>query len=87
MRAENGIAIDELVAQTVAGRRTDPVHHGLTQPAALEAEATHRAIVKDQKELGLGNFAKIPNGIGGVEFLGRAGHGRYVPRGLSSYLR
>jgi len=23
--------------------------------------------MKDQKELGLGNFAKIPNGIGGVE--------------------
>jgi dihydropyrimidinase len=166
MHAENGIAIDELVAQSLARGDTDPIHHGLTRPAALEAEATHRAIVlaevaggtplyivhmsasealaevsaarskganvfaetcpqylyltledqlgapgfegakwvcstplrskheshardlwkglrtddlavvstdhcpfcmKDQKELGVGNFAKIPNGIGGVE--------------------
>jgi dihydropyrimidinase len=44
MHAENGIAIDVLVEQALARGETDPVHHGLTRPAALEGEATHRAI-------------------------------------------
>ncbi len=44
MHAENGIAIDQLVAQALAGGRTDPVHHGLTRPPELEGEATSRAI-------------------------------------------
>ena len=44
MHAENGIAIDELVAQAVAAGRTDPVQHGLTRPPELEGEATSRAI-------------------------------------------
>jgi dihydropyrimidinase len=44
MHAENGIAIDQLVAQAVAAGRTDPVHHGLTRPPELEGEATSRAI-------------------------------------------
>jgi dihydropyrimidinase len=45
MHAENGIAIDVLVQQALARGETDPVYHGLTRPPALEAEATHRAIV------------------------------------------
>ena len=45
MHAENGIAIDELVSQALARGQTDPIYHGLTRPALLEAEATHRAIV------------------------------------------
>ncbi|HEX5114357.1 MAG TPA: dihydropyrimidinase [Pseudonocardiaceae bacterium] len=44
MHAENGIAIDHLVAQAVAAGRTQPVQHGLTRPPELEAEATSRAI-------------------------------------------
>jgi dihydropyrimidinase len=44
MHAENGIAIDQLVAQAVAQGRTEPVHHGLTRPPELEGEATSRAI-------------------------------------------
>jgi dihydropyrimidinase len=44
MHAENGIAIDQLVAQAVAAGRTDPIEHGLTRPPELEGEATHRAI-------------------------------------------
>ncbi|HWE91539.1 MAG TPA: dihydropyrimidinase [Pseudonocardiaceae bacterium] len=44
MHAENGIAIDELVAEALAAGRTDPVQHGLTRPPELEAEATSRAI-------------------------------------------
>ncbi|MFL6124480.1 dihydropyrimidinase [Actinophytocola sp.] len=44
MHAENGIAIDELVAQALSEGRTDPVQHGLTRPAELEGEATSRAI-------------------------------------------
>jgi dihydropyrimidinase len=44
MHAENGIAIDQLVAQAVAQGNTDPVYHGLTRPPELEGEATSRAI-------------------------------------------
>jgi dihydropyrimidinase len=44
MHAENGIAIDQLVAQAVAAGQTDPIQHGLTRPPELEAEATSRAI-------------------------------------------
>ena len=44
MHAENGIAIDVLVAQALARGETDPMYHSLTRPAALEGEATHRAI-------------------------------------------
>jgi dihydropyrimidinase len=44
MHAENGIAIDQLVAQAIAAGKTDPVQHGLTRPPELEAEATSRAI-------------------------------------------
>jgi dihydropyrimidinase len=44
MHAENGIAIDQLVAQALAAGRTEPVHHGLTRPPELEGEATSRAI-------------------------------------------
>jgi dihydropyrimidinase len=44
MHAENGIAIDQLVAQAIAAGHTDPVYHGLTRPPELEGEATSRAI-------------------------------------------
>jgi dihydropyrimidinase len=44
MHAENGIAIDVLVEQALERGETDPIHHGLTRPAALEGEATNRAI-------------------------------------------
>ncbi|HEY0636434.1 MAG TPA: dihydropyrimidinase [Pseudonocardiaceae bacterium] len=44
MHAENGIAIDQLVATALGRGETDPVHHGLTRPAELEGEATGRAI-------------------------------------------
>ncbi len=44
MHAENGIAIDQLVAQALAAGKTEPVQHGLTRPAVLEGEATSRAI-------------------------------------------
>ncbi|PRX47116.1 dihydropyrimidinase [Prauserella shujinwangii] len=44
MHAENGIAIDQLVAQSLAEGRGEPVQHGLTRPPELEGEATSRAI-------------------------------------------
>ncbi len=44
MHAENGIAIDQLVARALAEGRTEPVQHGLTRPAELEGEAANRAI-------------------------------------------
>jgi dihydropyrimidinase len=45
MHAENGIAIDVLVAQSLSMGRTAPVDHGLSRPSVLEGEATNRAIV------------------------------------------
>jgi len=45
MHAENGIAIDVLVAQALARGRGEPAQHGKTRPSVLEGEATHRAIV------------------------------------------
>jgi dihydropyrimidinase len=44
MHAENGIAIDQLVAQALASGKTEPLQHGLTRPPELEGEATGRAI-------------------------------------------
>jgi len=44
MHAENGIAIDLIVAETIARGETDPRFHALSRPSALEGEATHRAI-------------------------------------------
>ena len=45
MHAENGIAIDVLVAQALARGETAPINHGLTRPWETEQEATHRAIM------------------------------------------
>ncbi|WP_258349147.1 dihydropyrimidinase [Saccharopolyspora gregorii] len=44
VHAENGIAIDVLVQQSLAAGRTDPREHGRVRHPLLEAEATHRAI-------------------------------------------
>jgi dihydropyrimidinase len=43
MHAENGIAIDQLIAQSLAKGQGEPLRHGLTRPMELEGEATHRA--------------------------------------------
>ncbi|WP_407726422.1 dihydropyrimidinase [Rhodococcoides fascians] len=45
MHAENGIAIDVLVAQSIARGDTAPYFHGTSRPWKLEEEATHRAIM------------------------------------------
>jgi dihydropyrimidinase len=44
VHAENGWAIDVLVERALAAGRTDPIHHALTRPEELEAEATSRAV-------------------------------------------
>ncbi len=44
VHAENGDAIDILVHQAEAAGNLEPKYHALTRPAALEAEATYRAI-------------------------------------------
>ncbi len=48
MHAENGIAIDVLIAQALARGETDPRYHSLTRPWETEEEATHRAIMLAQ---------------------------------------
>ncbi|MBF6331348.1 dihydropyrimidinase [Nocardia transvalensis] len=48
MHAENGIAIDVLVAQALQRGDTAPYFHGTTRPWQLEEEATHRAIMLAQ---------------------------------------
>ena len=45
MHAENGTAIDVLVAQALARGETAPRYHALTRPWETEEEATHRAIM------------------------------------------
>ncbi|SOD74788.1 dihydropyrimidinase [Jatrophihabitans sp. GAS493] len=45
MHAENGIAIDVLVAQALARGDTAPYFHGTSRAWQLEEEATHRAIM------------------------------------------
>jgi dihydropyrimidinase len=44
VHAENGGAIEVLIEQALAEGRTDPKHHALTRPPAMEGEATNRAI-------------------------------------------
>ena len=44
IHAENGIAIDAIVADALARGQTDPIYHGLTRPAEMEGEAASRAI-------------------------------------------
>jgi dihydropyrimidinase len=53
MHAENGPAIDVLVAQALARGETDPKYHSLTRPVEMEEEATNRAIL-------LARVAKAP---------------------------
>jgi dihydropyrimidinase len=53
MHAENGGAIDVLVQRYLAEGKTAPVNHGLTRPASMEGEATHRAIA-------LAELAEVP---------------------------
>jgi dihydropyrimidinase len=45
VHAENGWVIDVLIRQHLAAGKRAPKYHALSRPAALEAEATHRAIV------------------------------------------
>jgi dihydropyrimidinase len=45
IHAENGTAIEHLVRRALASGHTAPIHHALTRPPIVEAEATHRAIV------------------------------------------
>ena len=44
VHAENGDAIDILVAEALKAGNTSPKYHALTRPPELEAEATNRAI-------------------------------------------
>jgi len=44
VHAENGDAIEVLIAEAIANKQTEPIYHALTRPPALEAEATNRAI-------------------------------------------
>ena len=44
IHAENGAAIDVVIAQTLAEGKTAPHFHALTRSTQAEAEATHRAI-------------------------------------------
>ncbi len=44
VHAENGIAIDYIVRETVARGHTGPLYHPISRPALLEGEATQRVI-------------------------------------------
>lgn len=53
IHAENGSAIEHLVRRALARGQTAPLYHALTRPPAVEAEATHRAIM-------LASLAHVP---------------------------
>ena len=44
VHCENGFAIQHLVNTALANGQTDPIHHALTRPETMEAEATGRAV-------------------------------------------
>jgi len=44
VHAENGDAIEVLIADAIAAGNTDPIHHALTRPPEVEGEATNRAV-------------------------------------------
>jgi len=44
VHCENGFAIQHLVQKALAAGETDPIHHALTRPEEMEAEATGRAV-------------------------------------------
>jgi dihydropyrimidinase len=44
MHAENGLAIDIVAADLVAGGKTDPLYHGIARYPIFEGEATNRVI-------------------------------------------
>jgi dihydropyrimidinase len=44
VHAENGDAIETLIARHLTEGKTDPIFHALSRPSALEGEATNRAI-------------------------------------------
>ena len=53
LHCENGPAIEVLIQQALAARRTDPINHALTRPSTVEGEATFRAIA-------LAEIAQVP---------------------------
>lgn len=44
LHAENGIIIEQLIREALAQGHKAPKYHGLTRPAIMEGEATHRGI-------------------------------------------
>jgi dihydropyrimidinase len=44
LHAENGIVIEQLIKEALAAGNRAPKYHGLTRPALMEGEATHRGI-------------------------------------------
>jgi len=44
VHCENGFAISHLVGKALAAGQTEPIHHALTRPETMEAEATGRAV-------------------------------------------
>lgn len=44
LHAENGLVIDQLIEEALKEGHTAPKYHGLTRPALMEGEATHRGI-------------------------------------------
>jgi dihydropyrimidinase len=44
VHAENGDAIEVLIADAIAAGRTGPLYHALTRPPEVEGEATNRAV-------------------------------------------
>lgn len=74
MHAENGLAIDVLVAQALARGEVEPYYHSLTRPPDMEAEATHRAVELARVAGGVPLYVVHMSASGAVEAVAAARH-------------
>jgi dihydropyrimidinase len=74
MHAENGPAIDVLVAQALARGEVEPFYHSLTRPAELEEEATQRAVQLARVTGGVPLYIVHISASGAVEAVAAARH-------------
>jgi dihydropyrimidinase len=74
MHAENGLAIDVLVAQALARGEVEPFYHSLTRPPEMEEEATQRAVQLARVAGGVPLYVVHMSASGAVEAVAAARH-------------
>jgi dihydropyrimidinase len=74
MHAENGLAIDVLVAQALSRGEVEPFYHSLTRPPEMEEEATQRAVQLARVAGGVPLYVVHMSASGAVEAVAAARH-------------